>query len=113
MIILILITFFLSCGVEIPAAAKELAISALCDFPPYSGHNICRDVEVTEVYQEHITGGPLKEDFHSCCCMELSYVDYTGHSGFASVWVAAEPDIGDFQVLEGPILSVPCFKKLD
>jgi hypothetical protein len=112
----ILLVFFftaftlIGCATEIPTAANDLAVSALCDFPPFSGNNMCRRVEVTHVYQEsNLLEDTINTQYQNCWCVELLYIDFTGEIGSASVWVVEAFEGGEYQILKGPLLAIPCF----
>ena len=110
-ILVVLIVFILihACAKDIPHALRDFAVSALCDFPPLSGNNMCRKTEVIRFIEEDTINLSSIKDYHlKYWCVELEYIDYTGESGFASVWVIETSDKGDFILHKGPVFNVNC-----
>jgi hypothetical protein len=99
--------FSTACGSGLPGAAKELAVGALCDFPVNSGQNMCRSVEVNEVVMIKISEDNSNENA-KIWCIELDFVDYTGESGFACLWLIGPDEGGDFHLTKGPLFSEKC-----
>ena len=96
-----------ACVPRLPNAAKDLAISALCDFPAYLGQNRCRSVEINQVVMISISDNHTDEDSR-IWCVELNYVDYTGESGFACVWLIGPFERGGFRLSKGPMFNENC-----
>jgi hypothetical protein len=106
-VVLVLEVLLQACVPNLPKAAKDLAISALCDFPTYSGNNRCRKVDINQVVMTSISGNHTDEDSR-IWCIELNFVDYTGESGFACVWLIGPSEIGEFKLTEGPLFNEKC-----
>ncbi len=96
-----------ACGSRLPEAARKLAIASLCDFPTNSGENMCRSVKIDEVVEVSSPGDYSLEDA-KIWCVELNFVDYTGESGFACLWLFGPDEGGGFQLAKGPLFSEKC-----
>jgi len=108
-LIILLMTSSYACIRQIPQAVRELAISALCDFPAFSGENMCQRVDITGIYVEDISISNSKSNVKpKSWCIELSYVDFTGESGFACVWLIGPSGHGEFEITRGPYYDVKC-----
>jgi len=107
LVIMVLAILFQACVPSLPKAAYDLAISALCDFPTYSGQNMCRSVEISHVGIINVSDGHLDGDSR-VWCLDLNYVDYTGESGFACVWLTGPTERGGFRLSKGPMFSEKC-----
>jgi hypothetical protein len=107
LVVLIITVFLQACVPNLPKAAKDLAISVLCDFPAYSGENMCRSVEINQVVMINISEDHADE-FSRIWCIELNFIDYTGESGFACVWLVGPSETGEFILSEGPLFSEKC-----
>ena len=98
-----------ACVTQIPESAREMAISALCDFPAFSGENMCQRVDITKVMVEHsLISANQSEGSLKKWCIELNYVDYTGEHGFACVWLVGPSEEGEYKVNQGPLFNVKC-----
>jgi hypothetical protein len=105
--ILIAATLIHACMPTLPQSAKDLAISTLCDFPAYSGENMCKRVEIYQVAFPKTVAGQTDKNL-KLWCIELKYVDYTGESGFASMELIGPTDHGEFQLKKGPVFGENC-----
>jgi hypothetical protein len=106
---IVVIILIHACVGDIPLAVRDFAISAICDFPPLSGNNMCRDAEVIRFVEEDaITSSSVVDNNEKCWCVEVVYVDYTGESGFASLWVIESTTAGDYILYKGPMYNVKC-----
>jgi len=109
LIIVILLCSSQACGIQIPQNAKELAISALCDFPTLSGENVCQRVEITNVIVEDtLISASQSKDSSKKWCIELNYVDFTGERGFACVWLIGPSEEGEYKLSRGPLFDMNC-----
>ena len=109
LIILILQCSIQGCENQIPQTARELAISALCDFPAFSGENLCQRVDITKVTVENtLISNSQAEGYLKKWCVELDYIDYTGEQGFACVWLVGTYEQGEYKLSKGPIFNVKC-----
>lgn len=109
LIILILMCSSQACENQLPQNAKELAISALCDFPAFSGENMCRRVDITNVMVEDtLISASQSEGSLKKLCIELNFVDYTGERGFACVWLVGPSEEGEYKLSKGPLFNVNC-----
>jgi hypothetical protein len=109
LIILILLCLSQACENQLPQNAKELAISALCDFPAFSGENLCQRVEITNVMVEDtLISASQSEGSLKKWCIELNYVDYTGERGFACVWLVGPSEEGEYKLSKGPLFNMNC-----
>ena len=98
MVVLVVAISSQACVPRLPKAAKDLAISALCDFPAYSGQNRCRSVEINQVVMISISEDH-KDEESRIWCIELNYVDYIGESGFACVWLISPSERGGYRLI--------------
>jgi hypothetical protein len=109
LIITILVFSSQACGIRIPQNAKELAISALCDFPAFSGENLCQRVEITNVIVEDTSiSASQSEEKSKKWCIELKYIDFTGERGFACVWLVGPSEEGEYKISRGPLFDMNC-----
>jgi hypothetical protein len=42
-------------------------------------------------------------------CIDLKYIDFTGESGFACVWLVGPSEEGEYKLSQGPLFNVNCF----
>lgn len=96
-----------ACSPRLPDAAKDLAISVLCDFPAKSGENRCKSVEISLVKFQSGTEYSVPDDL-PVWCIEINYVDYTGEKGIALVRMHGPTRRGEFEILGGPVLDEHC-----
>lgn len=109
LMIMILMCSSQACGNQTPHRVEELAISALCDFPAFSGENMCQRVDVMNVLVEDtLISTSQPEDSSKKWCIELNYVDYTGERGFACVWLVGPSEEGEYKLSKGPLFNVNC-----
>jgi hypothetical protein len=107
--ILLLLCLIQACENQIPETAKDLAISALCDFPAFSGHNRCQSVSITNVMVENsLLSNNKPESNLKKWCIELSYIDYIGDQGHACVWLVGPSKEGEYSLSKGPLLDARC-----
>lgn len=108
-VILLLMISSYACTRQIPQAVRELAISALCDFPAFSGENMCQRVDITGIFVEDISDPNSKTNVKpKSWCIELSYIDFTGEIGSACVWLIGPSGQGEFKITRGPYYDVKC-----
>ncbi len=108
-IIVLLLCSIQACAGDIPLTARELAISALCDFPPESGDNMCQRVDITKVMVENtLVSNKQPEGYLKKWCIELNYIDYIGEQGYACVWLVGPSKEGEYMLSKGPIFDVKC-----
>ena len=80
LMIMILMCSSQACGNQTPHRVEELAISALCDFPAFSGENLCQWVEITNVIVEDTSiSASQSEEKSKKWCIELKFIDFTGN----------------------------------
>jgi len=109
-LLLVILTIPCACVPRLPTGARELAISALCKSPAISEGNTCRSVLI----QRFIVRADARQDTEEAdavtrhWCVELNYVDYTGESGSAVVWLKGPNNEGEFELEEGPLFDMPC-----
>jgi hypothetical protein len=109
LIFLVIISVPLACVARLPEAARDLAISALCDYPIFSGRNLCQSVSITRILT-----GPLEPEIDGGTqtsrhwCIEMKFVDYTGENGSAVVWLMGPLQQGGFTLEDGPLYDQHC-----
>ena len=72
-----------------------------------SGVNMCREVEITRIVMTKIADRQSSEK-QSNWCLELNYIDYTGESGSACIWLIGPVGEGDFLLRKGPLFGEKC-----
>lgn len=109
-VLFLLILICQSCVPQFPDVARDLAISAICDFPPLSGNNMCQRAEITRIVVEDLPESqtPISSGSMRGWCVELNYVDYTGEWGYACIWLAGPNRQGDFLIRKGPVFDMSC-----
>lgn len=108
-VLILLILICQSCAPRFPGVARDLAISAICDFPPLSGNNMCQRAEITRIVIDDLPDSQTFPDGSMRrWCVELNYVDYTGEGGFACIWLAGPNRQGDFLIRKGPVFDMSC-----
>jgi hypothetical protein len=109
LMIMILMCSFLACGNQTPHRVEELAISVLCDFPAFSGENLCQWVEITNVIVEDTSiSASQSEEKTKKWCIELKFIDFTGERGFACVWLVGPSEEGEYKLTRGPLFDMNC-----
>lgn len=111
-ILLVILTLPIACVVRLPRAAKELAVSALCASPTISEEYTCRSAKIQRIVLQSDDSGSTEEEIAAVrrWCVELNYVDYTGESGSAVVWLRGPTSSGEYEIESGPFFDVPCEK---
>jgi hypothetical protein len=107
--VLIVIILIHACTTDAHQSVRDFAISAICDFPPFSGNNMCRKADIIRFIEEDAASLASTNDGHlKCWCVELEYIDYTGERGIASVWVIESSTKGDYLLYKGPLFDMQC-----
>lgn len=97
------------CAPRLPEVAQDLAVSALCDFPPLSGNNMCLKVIITRtVFVELPNTQAIQYGKMRKWCLDLNYLDYTGEWGNACIWLAGPDSQGEYSIQKGPEYDIHC-----
>lgn len=68
---------------------------------------MCRRVDIIKFVMIDISENQSYGD-SKIWCIELNYVDYTGESGIACVWLIGPSEGGEFQLSESPLFNEKC-----
>mgnify|MGYP005848336693 CR=1 FL=1 len=92
----------------LPRDLQNLAIAALCDFPKKDEQTTCQQVKIIDVKEFKASRGDQGKSQPAIYCVELRFVDLTGESGIAVVWLIKHPDSSLYEVYSGPFFEVHC-----
>lgn len=107
--VLLLMLLCQSCSPSFPKVAQDLATSAICDFPPFSGNNMCKEVEISHiVFEEMPDIRTTRNGNMGRWCLELKYLDFTGEWGFACIWLEGPDSQGEYSIQRGPNFDNHC-----
>lgn len=92
----------------LPRALKDLAISTLCGDPGFHERTTCQQVEIVKVVEYKTGSGEPDASPQRIYCIELRFVDLTGESGIAAIWLVSSSDNTSYEVFSGPHLESHC-----
>jgi len=106
--LILALVFPLTIRACLPRALKDQAIATLCDFPEYDDRTTCEQVEIVNVIEFKTQMGEKEASPQRIYCVELQFVDLTGESGIAVVWLVASTDNSRYEVYSGPHFESHC-----
>ncbi len=92
----------------LPRTLKDQAIAALCGDPGFNDRTTCQQVEIVKVIEYKTGSGEQDASPQWIYCIELRFVDLTGESGIAAIWLVASSDNTSYEVYSGPHFESHC-----
>lgn len=106
--LIIALVFPLTIKACLPRALKDQAITILCNYPVYDDRTTCKQAEIVKIVEYKTSFGEKEARSQSFFCVEMRFVDLTGESGVAVIWLFAPQDNSRFEVYSGPQFGSHC-----